>query len=231
MAKEKNDKAEAAAKVEPSPEEAAAKGKKKKLLLLIIGGAVATIGIGGGAAFFLMKGSDKPAAPAGEQPAEQAAEPADAKKDESKKDAPAAAKKEEPKKDAKGDAKKDDKASAATDKKDGEAIPPKLPANVEIGCTHQFKSFNLNLGNPLENRYIRLELALEHGCAEEDKNEVKLREPQLRDAIINVISKKTREFLLSPDGKAQLTYEIRNQVNQRMSRPVKDVYITDILIE
>jgi flagellar FliL protein len=229
MAKEKNDKAEAAAKVELSPEEAAAKAKKKKLLLIIIGGAVATIGIGGGAAFFLMKGSDKPAAPAGEHAEEAGAEHADPKKEESK-DEKAAPKKEEAKKDEKGDAKKDEK-SASGDKKDDKDIPPKLPANVDIGCTHQFKSFNLNLGNPLENRYIRLELALEHGCAEEDKNEVKLREPQLRDAIINVISKKTREFLLSPDGKAQLTYEIRNQINQRMSRPVKDVYITDILIE
>ena len=74
MAKEKNDKAEAAAKVELSPEEAAAKAKKKKLLLIIIGGAVATIGIGGGAAFFLMKGSDKPAAPAGDH-AEEARAP------------------------------------------------------------------------------------------------------------------------------------------------------------
>jgi flagellar FliL protein len=230
MAKEKNDKAEAAAKVELSPEEAAAKAKKKKLLLIIIGGAVATIGIGGGAAFFLMKGSDKPAAPAGEHAEEAGAEHADPKKEEGKKEDPSAPKKEEAKKDEKGDAKKDEK-SASADKKDDKDVPPKLPANVDIGCTHQFKSFNLNLGNPLENRYIRLELALEHGCAEEDKNEVKLREPQLRDAIINVISKKTREFLLSPDGKAQLTYEIRNQINQRMSRPVKDVYITDILIE
>jgi flagellar FliL protein len=226
MAKEKNDKADAPAKVELSPEEAAAKTKKKKLLLIIIGGAVATIGIGGGAAFFLMKGSDQPPPPAGEHK-EEHAEP---NKDDTKKDDNAAPKKDEAKKEAPADAKKDDKA-AATDKKDAKDVPPKLPDNVDIGCTHQFKSFNLNLGNPLENRYIRLELALEHGCAEEDKNEVKLREPQLRDAIINVISKKTREFLLSPDGKAQLTYEIRNQVNQRMSRPVKDVYITDILIE
>ena len=203
-------------------------------MLIIIGGAVATIGIGGGAAFFLMKGSDHPAPPAGETAEEHATEHADPKKDEAKKDDHAAPKKDdhaEPKKDDHAEAKKDDHAAPAGDKKDAKDVPPKLPANVDIGCTHQFKSFNLNLGNPLENRYIRLELAVEHGCAEEDKNEIKLREPQLRDAIINVISKKTREFLLSPDGKAQLTYEIRNQINQRMSRPVKDVYITDILIE
>jgi flagellar FliL protein len=222
MAKEKNEKAEATPKVELSPEEAAAKAKKKKLLLIIIAGAVATIGIGGGVAFFLTKGSSEnpPSAPAAESAEVKSAETAaDPKKEE--------AKKEEGK-----DAKKDEKSATGTEKKDGkDAVPVKLPQNVDIGCTHQFKSFNLNLGNPLENRYIRLELALEHGCAEEDKNEVKLREPQLRDAIINVISKKTREFLLSPDGKAQLTYEIRNQINQRMSRPVKDVYITDILIE
>ena len=132
MAKEKNDKAEAAAKVELSPEEAAAKAKKKKLLLIIIGGAVATIGIGGGAAFFLMKGSDKPAAPAGEHAEEAGAEHADPKKEEGKKEDPSAPKKEEAKKDEKGDAKKDEK-SASADKKDDKDVPPKLPANVDIG--------------------------------------------------------------------------------------------------
>jgi len=214
MAKEKNDKAEAAPKAELSPEEVAAKAKKKKLLIIIIAGAIATIGLGGGVAFFLTKGSDNPSASVAENNDGAEGSNQDPSKSENK------------------NVSADNKSVPSPEKTDSKDAPSaKLPQNVDIGCTHQFKSFNLNLGNPLENRYIRLELALEHGCAEEEKNEVKLREPQLRDAIINVISKKTREFLLSPDGKAQLTYEIRNQVNQRMSRPVKDVYITDILIE
>lgn len=215
MAKEKNEAAEAAVKPELTPEEAAAKGKKKKMLIFIIAGVVATAGIGGGLAVFLSK-SDAPTDAAVKTSTAETAAPAEEEKGEAKKEEP---KKDEAKKEEGKDAKKDEKPEV------------KMPQGVDIGCTHPLKSFNLNLGNPLENRYIRLELAVEHGCAEEDKNELKGREPQLRDAIISVISKKTREFLLSPDGKAQLTHEIRNQINQRMSRPIKDVYITDILIE
>lgn len=227
MAKEKDEKAVVADKPEATPEETAAKSKKKKMLIFIVGGVVATAGIGGGLAAFLSK-SDKPthteAAPHSAEPA-----PAEGKKDEHAKDEHA----KEEKKDEHGKEEKKDghgKEEAKDGKKDDKA-EVKLPQGVDLGCNYPFKSFNLNLGNPLENRYIRLELAVEHGCADEDKNELKGREPQLRDAIIGVISKKTREFLLSPDGKAQLTHEIRNQINQRMSRPIKDVYITDILIE
>lgn len=218
MAKDKKEKAEGAEKVEPSPEEAVVKSKKKKMLIIIIAGVLATAGVGGGLAFFLSKGS----APKDEAALPQVvdAEPPAA--------AGSAEKKVDPKKD---EAKPADPKAADAAKKDEKDPRPKLPENSNIGCTTPLKSFNLNLGNPLENRYIRLELAIEHGCAEEEKNEVTERMPQLRDAIISVTSKKTREFLLSPDGKTQLTYEIRNQINQRMSRPIKDVFITDILIE
>jgi flagellar FliL protein len=221
MAKEKKEKAEGAEKPELTPEEAAAKAKKKKMLIIIIAGVVVTAGVGGGLAFFLSKGSD---APKETTVSAESAAPAEG-------EAAPGEKKEEPKKEETKDAGKDAAAKPAGDKKDDKNARPKLPENTDIGCTTPMKSFNLNLGNPLENRYIRLEIAIEHGCAEEEKNEVTERMPQLRDAVISVTSKKTREFLLSPDGKAQLTYEIRNQINQRMSRPIKDVYITDILIE
>lgn len=218
MAKDKKEKTEGAEKAELSPEEAAAKSKKKKMLIIIIAGVLVTAGVGGGLAFFLSKGS---------APKDEAALPQVVEADPPSTAAPAD-KKADPKKE---DAKSTDPKTADAAKSDDKSARPKLPENSNIGCTTPLKSFNLNLGNPLENRYIRLELAIEHGCAEEEKNEVTERMPQLRDAIISVTSKKTREFLLSPDGKTQLTYEIRNQINQRMSRPIKDVFITDILIE
>ena len=93
------------------------------------------------------------------------------------------------------------------------------------------QAFHLNLGNPLENRYIRLEIAIEYSCTEETKAEIDKRLPQLRDAVIQVTSRKTREFLLGPDGKEQLRKEIYNRINQHMSKKIDDVFITDILIE
>ena len=89
----------------------------------------------------------------------------------------------------------------------------------------------MNLGNPLENRYVRLEVAVEYGCNDETKAELEKRLPQLRDAVISVTSRKTREFLLGPDGKEQLRKEIFTRLNQYRAKKIDDVFITDILIE
>jgi flagellar protein FliL len=117
------------------------------------------------------------------------------------------------------------------DKKGDKKTADSKLEGVDFGCTAPLTPFHLNLGNPLENRYIRLEVSLEYGCAEEQKAEIEKRLPQLRDAIISVTSRKTREFLLGPDGKEQLRKEIHNRVNHYMTKKIDDVYITDILIE
>ena len=102
---------------------------------------------------------------------------------------------------------------------------------INFGQTTSMKPFYLNLGNPLENRYIRLELAIEFNGGADQLKEVEARKPQLRDAIISVASRKTKEFLLGPDGKDQLRLELLNKINQYMDRKIEAVYITDMIIE
>lgn len=239
---EKKAEAEQAAE---SPDEAAGKSKKRKLLFIIIGGVVLTAGIGGGLAFFMMSGGSdaKMAAKSGEDghgeeaPAEAAGKPSeqkaegegDAKKKEEQGDKKAGAEGSTEKK-----AEKDEKkAEAPAGEGKGKEKDSKLASleGVDFGCTQTLTPFHLNLGNPLENRYVRLEIALEFACAEEIKAEIEKRLPQLRDAVITVTSRKTREFLLGPDGKEQLRKEIHNRINHYMTRKIDDVYITDILIE
>jgi flagellar protein FliL len=99
-----------------------------------------------------------------------------------------------------------------------------------IGLMYDMKPFHLNLGNPLENRYIRLEVRFEYPN-EDQKPELTARNSQIRDAIVSIVSRKTREHLLSPDGKDQLRLEIKNRVNQYLEKKITNVYITDILIE
>lgn len=235
MAKDKEEKKDGAAeKAEVAPEEAAAKSKKRKLLFIIIGGVVLTGGIGAGLAFFLAGGDGKMAAKSGEEAAaggEHAAEPA---AEQGKAEAKAEGGEQAEAKGKEGEGKAEAKGKEAEGKdakgKDGVKVASKVDG-VDFGCTQTFQPFHLNLGNPLENRYIRLEVAIEYGCQEELKAELDKRLPQLRDAVISVTSRKTREFLLGPDGKEQLRKEIHTRINQYMSRKVDDVYITDILIE
>jgi flagellar basal body-associated protein FliL len=234
MAKDekKEDAGKKAEKVELTPEEAAAKSKKKKLLIMVGGGVVLTAGIGGGLAVFLGGGA-KPM-PAKEGHSEAAPAPESEGHDEKK--AEPSEKKEEGHEEAKpeghGDKKEEGHGDSAKQPgpDGGKKSQAKLDG-VDFGCTYNLKPFNLNLGNPLENRYVRLEIAIEYGCSTEQSAEMDKRLVQLRDAIIAVTSRKTREFLLGPDGKEQLRKEIFTRVNQYMSRKIDDVYITDILIE
>lgn len=249
----KDSKADAA----PAEGTAAASGGKKKLIIIIAAALVVLLG-GGGAAFFMLSGgSDKH----GEAPAEDGGHEAasdseakkadakgghgEAKKEEHGKEAAPAhgeeakdehgkakgdhgeAKKEEhgEAKGGHGEAKKDEKG------KEAETGEKKADDSSGFGETYAFKPFHLNLGNPLENHYVRLEVAIEYKGGATQKEEIEKRLPQLRDAVVSVASRKSREFLLGPDGKDQLRREILIRVNRYMGKPVESVYITDILIE
>jgi len=233
MAKDKDAKTEPTeAKPEPTPEEAAAKGKKRRLLLFAVGGAALAIGVGVALFFVLGSSGHKTASPAEAPAAEQkTAEtaPKEAEKQE--------AKDGDKKADGAGEAKTDEKKPADEAKKDDAKTADAkttdtktADAGSSIGCTYNFPAFHMNLGNPLENHYIRLEIAVATDC-DKGKKEVEDRKDQLKDAIISVTRRKTREFLLGPDGMEQLRKEIETSINQRMDRPINAVYITDILIE
>lgn len=215
-----------AEKPEATPEEAAAKAKKKKLLIAAIGGVVLLGGGGAALAMFLAGGGDKgggdhAAAPAGNGSGEALASGSGS----GSADAPASGSGS-----GSGSGTGSGSGSASAQGSGSDAKAAKLEG-VDFGCTQPLAPFHLNLGNPLENRYIRLEVSLEYGCADEIKAEIEKRLPQLRDAIISVTSRKTREFLLGPDGKEQLRKEIGNRVNHYMTAKIDDVFITDILIE
>ena len=236
MAKDKAEKKEKAPKAELTPEEAAAAGKKKKMLIFIIGGVLGTTAIGGGLALFLAGGKDPKG---GEEASESAkAEGKEEKHGEKKEGAKAEGKEEkhgENKEDGKEEKHGEKKEGGKEEKKEGgkedKSKKDSKLEGVDFGCTVSLPAFHLNLGNPLENRYIRLEIAIEYSCTEETKAEIDKRLPQLRDAVIQVTSRKTREFLLGPDGKEQLRKEVYNEINRHMSKKIDDVYITDILIE
>ncbi|RYZ54201.1 MAG: DUF4366 domain-containing protein, partial [Proteobacteria bacterium] len=138
-----------------------------------------------------------------------------------------------PAKDEHGEVKKDEHGNEIkSDGKDkGKADDKASESNIDFGETYKMSTFNLNLGNALENRYIRIEISLEYRGGAEQKKEIDRRLPQLRDAIIGIMQRKTREFLLSPDGKEALRKELLIRINRYMTKKIESVYITDLLIE
>ena len=114
---------------------------------------------------------------------------------------------------------------------DGKGKEASAAEEFGMGETLPLKTFHLNLGNPLDNHYIRLEIAVEYKGGETQKKEIERRMPQLREIVVISASRKSREFLLGPDGKAQLRREILIKLNEQMTKPLEAVYITDLLIE
>lgn len=243
--KDEKDKKEGEAKAEENPEQEAKK-RRKKLLILAILGAILVAGAGAGAFMFLSSGkkvkaetdqeiTDKAAAQKdGEDSA--AEKKKDAKTAESDSgDKKEATQSEEKKPDEAGVEKKADESGGEANKKAGGAATEKkdtkVHLDIDFGDTLKMATFNINLGNALENRYVRIEISLEYRGGDATKQEIEKRMPQLRDAIIGILQRKTREFLLAPDGKEALRKEILTRINRYMKRKVEAVYITDMLIE
>ncbi len=142
------------------------------------------------------------------------------KKDEKKDDH---GKKEEPKKDdpnKKDEGKKDEH---------GKKEEPKGTAN--FGDTFTVPRLDLNLGNAIENRFIRIAVAIEYRGGENQGFELKKREVQIKDIIITCVTSKTRISLISEDGKENLRREILNRINEVTDRPVQNVYFTEFFVE
>ena len=145
--------------------------------------------------------------------------------------------------DANGDAKKDAAADAngakpaeagaqgdaakggAGDKKE------KSDDDSEFGQTLEIPRMDLNLGNPLENRFLRLAMTLEYKGGKSQEEELQKRLPQLRDLIISSVSTKSRIDLLSDKGKERLRRELTHRFNEVLERPVSSIFFTEFLVE
>jgi flagellar FliL protein len=219
---EKKEEAKPGIPPETTGEEKPAANKKK---LIIMGAAgLLVVLVGAGSAFLLLNKGNKTAAAHG------APEAAENEHGEAKKDGHGEAKKDEhgeAKKDKHGEAKKDEHGEAKKD----EHGSTKAEASTNYGQIYPLKPFHMNLGNPLENRYLRLEISFDYRGSDPQKAELDARTPQIRDIIVNTASRKTMEFLLGPDGKDQLRYEIFTKLNQILDKKIEAVYITDILVE
>lgn len=193
-------------------------GSKKRLIILIALGSLLVIGIGVGAAVFLSGG--KATTDIEVDAADTRLEVASGEPEQ----IPAA--------EASADTAK--AGSSNTQAGSNQARPAEGSVSdlgIDFGDTYKMKTFHLNLGNALENRYVRLEVTLEYSGGEEQKREIEKRMPQLRDAVISIVSRKTREFILAPDGKDAIRKEILIRINRYMKTKIDAVYITDILIE
>jgi flagellar FliL protein len=116
---------------------------------------------------------------------------------------------------------KDDKADVAGKKED----------KKEEGVTFPLDPFVVNLTDQGANKFLKISVQLElSGVLLQEKAKSKV--PQLRDAVISLLTSKSSDSLMTPDGKLQLKDEINIRANQILGQgSVKNVYLTDFVMQ
>ncbi len=108
---------------------------------------------------------------------------------------------------------------------------PQKPPEPEVGPFLQLDPFIVNLADPTGHRYLRAKITLEfkNNEAFQKANE---RIPQINDAIIMVLSSKTVEEMLSPEGKLELRLELIRKLNDLLGPDtVKNIYFTQFVVQ
>ena len=91
--------------------------------------------------------------------------------------------------------------------------------------------FVVNLNDPGASKFLKVSMQIElSGPAILEI--AKGKTPQIRDAIINLLTSKTSDALMSPEGKLQLKDEINLMANQILgNNTVKNVYLTEFVMQ
>lgn len=107
----------------------------------------------------------------------------------------------------------------------------KEETKAEEGVMFALEPFVVNLSDQTGNRFLKISVQLElAGPLMMEK--AKGKTPQIRDAIITLLTNKTSEALMSPEGKLQLKDEINIRGNQILGEnSVKNVFLTDFVMQ
>lgn len=99
------------------------------------------------------------------------------------------------------------------------------------GVNFALEPFVVNLMDQGGSKYLKVSIQLELSdvkLSEQAKNKT----PQIRDAIITLLTNKTSDELITPEGKLLLKDEIKQRVSQILGEnAVKNVYLTDFVMQ
>jgi len=130
------------------------------------------------------------------------------------------------------------KAAVPETEAGAEAVSEKAKPE-EIGAVVSVDTFIVNLADPGGNRYLRVTMDLELVGKPADKSagktagdELAKRMPQIRDAILMILSTKRYADISTPEGKTALREEILNAVNGLLaSSQISRIYFKEFVIQ
>jgi flagellar FliL protein len=107
----------------------------------------------------------------------------------------------------------------------------KEDTKAEEGAMFTLDPFVVNLNDVGGPKFLKVSLQLEL-AAPALMEKAKQKTPQVRDAVITLLTSKSSESLYPPEGKLQLKDEINARMNQILgANSVKNVYLTDFVMQ
>lgn len=101
---------------------------------------------------------------------------------------------------------------------------------TSLGETVELPPFIVNLVGE-SGRYIKIVVVLQISSPA-TKEELTNRAPQIKDSVIGVLSSKTPDEVLSPEGKLELKLEMVKRINQSLtSGVVTEMFFTEFVIQ
>jgi flagellar FliL protein len=121
----------------------------------------------------------------------------------------------------------------------GAEVAPDKAKPEEIGAVVSMDTFIVNLADPGGNRYLRVTMDLELAGKPADKSagktagdELAKRMPQIRDAILMILSTKRYVDISTPEGKTALREEILSAANGLLaSSQISRIYFKEFVIQ
>ncbi|MCS6786055.1 MAG: flagellar basal body-associated protein FliL [Thiobacillaceae bacterium] len=112
---------------------------------------------------------------------------------------------------------------AAAAEEEEEAKPP---------VYEKLETFTVNLAD--QESYLQVEISLKVADAKVQEK-IKQHMPEVRDALLRLLSSKTAEELMTAEGKQALAEEVRKEVNRvigaKKSKGVKEVLFTSFIVQ
>jgi len=101
---------------------------------------------------------------------------------------------------------------------------------TSLGETVELPPFIVNLSGE-GGRYLKVVAVMQVSPAEA-KAELASRAPQIKDAVISVLSSKTPDEVLTPEGKLELKLEMVKRINQSLtSGVVTEMFFTEFVVQ
>ena len=107
----------------------------------------------------------------------------------------------------------------------------KKSSSTGQGHIYKMEPFLVNLMDPGQLRYLKITLHVESN-QEKPNEEYEKRLPQLRDAILIILSSKNYKDIMDSEGKTSLREEIKTRMNQLLvGLKVQNIYFTEFVVQ